>query len=109
MKGETSVPSALAVLRFHPECVLRLCGPFEACVDLTAKYAEINRFCKKRFGAALQGITLVLRVPVRGDHYNRDIGASGLCPGQQLRPVIPGMLTSDRISMIEMPSASSMR
>jgi integrase len=32
-----------------------------------------------------QGLALGLGVPIRGDHNNRDIGASGLCPGQQLQ------------------------
>ena len=42
-------------------------------VDFAAKHPEINRFCKKRFGAALQGFALSVGIPVGGDHYDRDV------------------------------------
>jgi hypothetical protein len=42
-------------------------------VDFAAKHPKINRFCKKRFGAALQGLALSLGIPVGGDHYDRDV------------------------------------
>ena len=82
-----------------------LCSPFNPRVDLAAKDAEINGFCKKRLGTTFQGLALGLGVPIGGDHNNRDIGTGGFCLGKHSRPVIPGMLMSDRVRMIETPFA----
>src|SRR5215831_14367940 len=63
-----------------------LCGAFDPRADFAAKHPKIDRFCKKRFRAALQCLALGVRIAIGSDHNDRNIRSSCLGFGQQLKP-----------------------
>ena len=70
---------------------------------------KIYRLGQKRLCAVLQRLTLRLRITVGGNHDYRNVGPQRLRLWQQLKPLIPGMLMSERIKMSETSPASVMR
>ena len=73
------------------------CGAPNAAVNLAAQRPEVDRFGQKRLRAILERLTLGVRIAVG----SRNIRANGLYLGRSSKPLIPGMLMSDRIKMRE--------
>ncbi len=81
-------------------------SPCDTVVDLAAKRNKIDGLCQERLGSAFQGFSLGIRVAVGGDHNDGTSGRAALAFGKSSRPVIPGMLMSERIRINDAPAAS---
>jgi hypothetical protein len=75
-------------------------SPCHTVVDLAAKRNKVDGFCQERLGTALQGLSPGTVVAVGGD---------ALAFGKSSRPVIPGMLMSERIRINDAPDGRALR
>src|SRR6478609_7533330 len=68
---------ALANVRFVPIADMSR-RAFDPRINFAAQHLKIDWFGEKRLGPGLQCLALGLRIAVRGDHNNRDVGSSCL-------------------------------
>ena len=68
---------------------------------------KVDGLCEKRLGAALKRFTFRVCITIRRNHDYRNVGAQLPWPlATAPRPLIPGMLMSDRMKMSDRRAAS---